>query len=554
VRTQFLQDQGASRYERTLETQARRGKIIDRNGVVVASSVETRDVWAYAQDFVSEVDIKKDARVKALAKLLGLGDRELLAKLDDTDRKFVLLKRQVEMDVASQISALGIKAVTQEASFKRSYPIGESLAHVVGFSDAEQNGQEGIELALDKTLAGKPGRRKVIRDKLGRVIEEAELLRVPVDGSDISLSIDSKLQSAVFYALKGAVEQNKARAGAAIVVDTHTGEVLALANWPSYDPNNRVGLKGEQLRNRVITDLFEPGSTMKPVTISLALDSGVVKPTTTFQTSPGRLMVGNRQISDTKDYGLLTVAEVIQHSSNIGTTKIGLQLPPRQMWEFFTSVGFGQRPNLSLGAEVVQVSFPGAASGRVRPFAKWQQIEQATMSYGYGISVSLAQLARTYTMFARDGDIIPLTLAKSEQAANGVQIIKPETARIMRGMLENAAGPNGTAPKAQIVGYRIGGKTGTARKQGHGGYLEGKYIGSFVGFAPASDPRIVVAVLIDEPSAGKIYGGEVAAPAFAQVAGTALRLMNIAPDAPFRTSVVVPEKSVAEALSMETPE
>jgi cell division protein FtsI (penicillin-binding protein 3) len=265
-------------------------------------------------------------------------------------------------------------------------------------------------------------------------------------------------------------------------------------------------------------------------------------------------MLANRPITDTHDYGLINVSEIIQHSSNIGATKIGMQLPPQLMWEYFTSIGFGQRPNLSLGAELVQVNFPGAASGRVRPYAKWLPIEQATMSYGYGISVSLAQLARAYTMFAREGDIIPLTLARSEHSATGVQILKPETARTMRGMLENAAGPNGTAPKAQIVGYRIGGKTGTARKMAHGVYLDGKYIGSFVGIAPISDPRVVIAVMIDEPSAGKIYGGDVAAPAFAQVATTALRLLNIAPDAPYRTSVVIPEKSVAESFSMEVPE
>ncbi len=534
----FLQQQGASRYERVLEMPARRGQIMDRNGVVVASSVEVRAIWAIPED----VDLA-DPHVRDLARLLDLPERELRNKLDDDDRKYVLIKRQVEMDIAAKVSALNLKGIHQRQEFKREYPEGDTLSHVVGFADVEQAGQEGLELALDKVLAGRPGSRRVIKDRLGRVIEQAELLREPVDGSDVTLSIDSKVQSAVSTMLEQGVLANKAKAGAAIVVDAHTGEILALANYPSYDPNQRSRLKGEQLRNRVLTDLYEPGSTMKPITLSLALDSGVVRPSSTFNTSPGKLTIGTSTISDTHDYGTLTVGGIIQKSSNIGTTKVAMQMQPHAMWDFYTSVGFGARPPLKLGETGLasDAAFQGAAAGRVRPWMHWRPIEQATMSYGYGISVSLAQMARAYTMFARDGEMIPLSLVKTDVPPHGVRIVKPETARIMLGMLEAATGPGGTAPKAQVVGYRVAGKTGTARKQDKGVYLNGQYVASFIGLAPASAPRVIIGILIDTPTASVGYfGGTVAGPVFSQVAGATLRLLGVPPDAPYRTSIVAP--------------
>ena len=412
------------------------------------------------------------------------------------------------------------------------------MSHVVGFTNVEEAGQEGIELAQNQTLAGREGSRRVIKDRLGRVIEESELLRAPMDGADVALSIDSKIQSATYAALKAAVEENKAVAGAALVVDVQTGEILALANLPSYDPNRRAGLRGEQLRNRVVTDLFEPGSVMKPVTIALALESGLVRPDSRFQTAPGKLTIGTATISDSHAHGMLSVAEIIEKSSNIGTAKIALQMEPKAMWDFYTGLGFGQVP---------KIGFPGATPGRVRPYANWRPIEQATMSYGYGLSVSLAQIARAYTIFARDGDLLPLSMSKLQAPPQGVRVISPKTAAEVRAMLELATGPGGTAPKSQVVGYRVAGKTGTARKQLHGHYLEGKYIGSFVGFAPASNPRVIVAVTIDEPSAGKYFGGDVAAPAFSAITGATLRLMNVAPDAPFRQTII-PAESVPESM------
>ncbi len=531
--TDFLQEKGAERYERVLEMPAMRGKIFDRAGAVVASSMPVRAIWAIPED----VDLT-DKRIAQLARLLNVPERDLRKKLDDDDRKFVYLKRQVDMDTADKIAALKLKGIYSRKEFKRYYPEGETLSHVVGFTNVEEAGQEGIELALDPTLAGRAGSRRVIKDRLGRVIEESELLRAPVDGADVALSIDSKIQSATYAALKAAVDDNKAKAGAAIVVDVQTGEILALANLPSYDPNQRARLQGAQLRNRVITDLFEPGSVMKPVTIALALESGLVRPESKFQTAPGRLTIGSATITDAHEHGLLSVAEIIQKSSNVGTAKIALQMEPKAMWEFYTGLGFGQVP---------KIGFPGATPGRVRPYANWRPIEQATMSYGYGLSVSLAQIARAYTIFARDGDLVPLSMSKLQTPPQGVRVISPKTAASVRAMLEMAAGPGGTAPKAQVVGYRVAGKTGTARKQERGHYMDGKYIGSFVGFAPASNPRVIVAVMIDEPSGGKFYGGDVAAPAYSAITGAALRLLNITPDAPFRQTII-PAESVPESM------
>jgi cell division protein FtsI (penicillin-binding protein 3) len=333
------------------------------------------------------------------------------------------------------------------------------------------------------------------------------------------------------------VREHRAKAGAAVVVDVKTGEVLALANWPTYDPNNRAQLTGAQLRNRVITDTYEPGSTMKPFSVAMALESGRVRPTTVIDTSPGKLTIGTATIGDAHRYGLLTVEQVLQKSSNVGTVKMALQLAPQAMWEGFTSLGFGQSPH---------IGFPGAVAGRVRPHKTWKPIEQATMSYGHGISVSLLQMARAYTVFARDGEMIPLTMLRSETPAVGVRVFKPETALSVRKMLEMAAGPQGTAPAAQIPGYRVGGKTGTAHKQEHGVY-QNKYIASFVGFAPVSNPRFVVAVMIDEPTAGKYYGGIVAAPVFARITGETLRAMRVSPDAPF-TTLILPAEPVRESL------
>lgn len=409
---------------------------------------------------------------------------------------------------------------------------------MIGFTNVEDVGQEGVELAKNAVLSGQAGSRRVIRDRLGRVVEDVGATREPHHGSDLALSIDSKVQYLAFNAVREAVDEHRARAGAAVVIDVRSGEILALANWPTFDPNRREKLSGAQLRNRVLTDTFEPGSTMKPFTAALTLELGLMRPDTMIQTDPGRLTIGGRTIGDSRRHGELTVAEVIQKSSNVGTAKMALEMQAQQMWEFYTRLGFGQAP---------RIGFPGAVAGRVRPYRSWKPIEQVTMSYGHGMSVSLLQLARAYSVFARDGELIPLSMFRVDGGeVDGVEVISPETARAVRHMLELAAGPGGTAPRAQIAGYRVAGKTGTAHKQENGRYVR-KYISSFVGFAPVSDPRVIVAVMLDEPAAGKYYGGVVAAPIFARITGDSLRALRIPPDAPL-AQVVLPADGVEESM------
>ncbi len=524
----FYQRQGTVRFVRTLELPAHRGKILDRNGLILASSVPAASIWAIPED-VEEDEPAVRAQLKELARLLGMSLPTLVAKMAEDDKTFMWLKRQLDWDVGQQIMALGIKGIYLRKEYKREYPEGESAAHVVGFTNVEDHGQEGMELAFDQQLAGKPGSRRVIKDRMGRVVEGVGDEVPPLDGQSLQLSIDSKVQFFAYQKLRDTVLEHKAKAGSVVVLDAHTGELLALANYPSYDPGHRQNLTGEQLRNRAITDTFEPGSTMKPITIGLALETGRVKPQTIIDTTPGRLTITGSTISDTHNYGVLTVEGVIQKSSNVGTTKIAMQMPAREMWETFSAVGFGQKP---------QISFPGAVGGRLRPYKTWRPIEQATMSYGYGLSASLVQMARSYTVFANDGKVIPATMLKSEEPAVGVPVFSPSTAEAVRKMLQMAAGPGGTGQKAQTVGYSVGGKSGTARKQAGKGYAAGKYRAWFTGMAPIDKPRIIVAVMVDEPSNGVIYGGAVAAPVFSEVVQQTLRMMGVAPDMAVRPQIV----------------
>jgi cell division protein FtsI (penicillin-binding protein 3) len=519
IGTGFLQRQGEARYARTLEVPATRGKVTDRNGVVLAASVPARAIWAIPED----VDLTA-RELAQLAQLLALPVAELKRRLAAEDRSFVYLRRQVEPEVAERIAALKLAGIHASPEFKRHYPEGRIAAHVIGFTDVEDRGLEGVELAFDSILAGRAGSRRVIKDRYGRIVDD-NWLRMPVDGRDVVLSIDHRIQYIAFSAVKDAVEAHRAKAGAAVVLDVRTGEVLALANWPSFDPNRRDRWDAATLRNRALTDTFEPGSTLKPFSIAAALDAGRVRPEERVQTAPGRMTIGGRTIGDAHPHGVLTVAEIVAKSSNVGTAKIALDLPAQVLWETLTAAGFGQAPSRA-GAGLT-----GAVAGRLRPHAAWRPIEQATIAYGYGVSVSLLQLARAYTVFARDGDVVPVTMIRTDAPPAGVRVIKPETARAMRRMLELAVGDEGTAPAARIAGYRVAGKTGTARKLQNGRYVNA-YVASFAGFAPASDPRIVVAVMIDEPdpTRGRYYGGDVAAPVFAQIAAAALRTLQVAPD------------------------
>jgi cell division protein FtsI (penicillin-binding protein 3) len=521
----FFQRQGEVRFARTLELPANRGRILDRNGLILASSVVAPSIWAIPED------IDRDpAKLQQLARLLSMPIADLNKKIEDEDKTFVWLKRKVDEPVAQEIAALGIKGVYQRKEYKRKYPEGEAAAHVVGFTNVENIGQEGVELAFDKEMAGRPGSRRVIKDRLGRVVEDVGEQVPPVDGRDLQLSIDSKVQFFAYQKLRDAVQVNKAKAGSVVVLDAVTGEVLALANYPSYQPEKRQNLSGEQLRNRAITDMFEPGSTMKPITVAAALEAGRVTPQTVIETGPGKYNIGGFTISDTHNYGSLTVEGVIQKSSNVGALKISQRMSPREMWDVYTALGYGQKP---------QLQFPGAVTGRLRPWKTWRPVEQATMAYGYGLSASLFQMAHSYTAFAHDGRIIPTTMLKSGEPAAGIKVFSPQNAAAVRKMLQMAAGPGGTGQKAQTVGYSVGGKSGTAHKQVGKGYASNKYRSWFTGMAPIDQPRIVVAVMIDEPSAGQYYGGAVAAPVFSEVVQQTLRMMSVQPDMAVKPQIVV---------------
>jgi len=527
----FYEAKGIRGTQRELELPASRGKILDRNGQVIATSLEAKSVIAY-NDTVPD-DLAAD-KVQKLASLLQISETELRKKLRE-ERKQVFLKRQVEPAIAQQIKQLEIPGIGLNNEYRRFYPEGEAMAHVVGFTNVNDKGQEGMELSREAELAGHPGQRRVVVDRLGRVVEEMAILQLPQNGKDLNLSIDSKIQFLAYNAVKDAVEKHHAKAGGAVVLDTQTGEILALANYPSYNPNDRKYLTGEQLRNRVLTDTFEPGSTMKPLTISIALEKGVIKPDTNMVIG-AKYLVGPKPITDTHPYGNLTVAQVIQKSSNIGTAKIAMNnLSAEEMWDFYTAVGLGQAP---------KIGFPGAVAGTVHPFKKWMPTDQARIAFGYGISASLFQVARAYTVFARDGELVPLTIERSPDFKPGIKVLSPKTAIEMRAMLETVTEPGGTAMKAQAEGFRVGGKTGTAHKLVGKGYGN-KYRAYFAGLAPISAPRIVVAVMIDEPTGGSHYGGDVAAPVFSTIVSETLNTLNVLPDSKAK-QMVLQEKGPEE--------
>ena len=524
----FLQKKGDARYSRTLILPAYRGKIVDRNNELLAISSPVESIWA------SPPDVQVDAKQKqTLMKLLGLKPKEFDKKVANTQREFVYIKRRVSPDLAAQVMSLEIPGIFMQREYKRFYPAGDVAAHVVGFTGIDDNGQEGFELAKNTHLSGKPGSRRVIKDRRGHIVEDLEAVKVPQDGHDLVLSIDRRIQYLAFRELSKAVELHKAKAGAAVVLDAKTGEVLAMVNLPTYNPNNPVNIKGKT-RNRVITDTFEPGSTLKPVTGAAAMEFGDYTPDTKIQTAPGYMAIGPAVIHDAHPHGVLTVSEVIQKSSNVGSAKMALSLRKEALWNTFHQLGFGTPTH---------VGFPGEAAGRLRDYKTWRPIEQATMSYGHGISLTLLQLARAYTVYANEGELKPVSLLKLNEAPVGQQVFSAKVANDMKAMLELVVQPGGTALRAQVAGYRVAGKTGTAHKLGAAGYEKDKYVGSFVGMAPASNPRLIMAVMIDEPTSGDYYGGTVAAPVFSAVMADALRMLAVPQDAP-NNNVVIPADAV----------
>jgi cell division protein FtsI (penicillin-binding protein 3) len=526
MRTDFLQQKGDARYSRTLVLSAHRGMITDRNGEALAISTPVESVWASPPDVTINTD-----KLKNLAQLLRMKPSELSKKLENSDREFVYLKRRMPPEEAARVMQLGIPGVFLQREYRRFYPAGDVAAHLIGFTGVDDKGQEGMELAYQDWLSGKSGSRRVIKDRQGHIIEDQEAVKVPQDGRDLVLSIDRNIQYLAYRELSRAVEQHKAKAGGIVVLDSRTGEVLALANQPAYNPNNPVNIAGRS-RNRAIVDIFEPGSTLKPFTAAAALESGMFHPTTMIDTGNGTLTIGRRTIHDAHPAGVLDVAHVIQKSSNVGAAKMALSLKPQTLWSMFNEVGFG---------ESAHANFPGEAAGRLRPWQHWQPIEQATMSYGHGISLSLLQLARAYTIFANDGEIKPISLLRLKEPPIGQHVISVQTAQAVRSMLELVVQPGGTAPKAQVMGYRVAGKTGTAHKLVDGEYASNRYVSSFIGMAPASNPRLIIAVMIDEPSDGQYYGGSVAGPVFSAVMGEALRKLAVPQDAPTNNIVIPPE-------------
>lgn len=514
---EFLQGQGDARHLRVVSMPAHRGMILDRRGEPLAISTPVQSVWANPQELVTE-----RAQLPRLAKVLGMDVDELQRTLaSKAQREFVYLKRRVSPVVAAQVKTLNVTGVSLQQEYRRYYPGGEVAAHVVGFTNIDDEGQEGLELAYTDWLRGEPGAKRVIKDGRRDIVESVESIRAPRPGQDLVLSIDRRIQYLAYRELKAAVKRHGARSASAVILDVERGEVLAMVNQPSYNPNNGGQRRSDHFRNRAITDVFEPGSTLKPFAVAAGLESRRYKPHTAVNTAPGYMQVGVNTVKDVRDFGQLDVTGVIRKSSNVGVTKIALSLPPKQLWTLLSDMGFG----VSTGS-----GFPGEASGLLAHYHRWRDIEVATLSFGYGVSVTPLQLAQAYSIIAADGMMRPLSFLYQEEVPEARQVLRKKTARQLRAMMEEVVGPEGTAPLARVAGYRVAGKTGTVKKSVAGGYADDRYLAVFAGVAPSSHPRLAMVVVVNEPSNGEYYGGKVAAPVFSKVMSGALRLMNIPPD------------------------
>ena len=516
----FLQEKATATSNRIISLAADRGKITDRNGNILALSTPVFSVNANPK--IAKVKMTKEQRIQ-LETILKLSSNEIDDKIFNSTKENVYLKRRVPPSDADQIKALKIPGIGFENDFQRFYPAGEVTANLVGFTSMENVGVEGIEKAQNRSLSGIAGRRKVLKDKLGRFVDDIDDIKLPQEGNDITLSIDRRIQYLTYRELAKSIEDHKAQAGSAVVIDAKTGEILALANLPTYNPNNLNAGNGPT-RNRAVTDVFEPGSTMKPFVVSAALDSGLVRSTQNIDISAGFMKIGSFTIHDAHaEPGRLsmTVSEVIAKSSNVGAARIGLMQEPRNLWGTLNKVGFGMRTN---------IGFPGEVGGVLKNYKKWGIVGQATLSYGYGgVNLTLLQLAQSYTVFANDGELKPITLYKRNEAVMGTKVFKKETVKTMVEMMESVI-EDGTGSNAKVKGYRVAGKTGTAEKLNNGKYEKNKNIGSFVGLIPATNPRIIMAIMIDEPTVGSHFGGAVAAPVFSNVMTGVMKILNVPQD------------------------
>lgn len=528
----FLKTQGDARHLRVVKIQSTRGRILDRNNEPLAISTPVNSVCANPKELALDRD-----RWPELAHLLGIDEdklQRLIAKR--IGKEFIYLKRRINPELSKQVKALKLSGVYLKREYKRFYPTGEVAAHAVGFTNVDDEGQEGLELAYDDWLQGQDGRKRVLIDRYGQVVEDVEMIESARDGADLFISIDKRIQYIAYRALKAAVKQHDALGGSVVVMDVRTGEVLAMANQPAYNPNNGAERVGDRFRNRAVTDVFEPGSTVKPFTVASALETGKFRPHSLIDTNPGFMRIGGNKVTDIKNFGIIDVATVLKKSSNVAASKMALALDAEHLWDTFQSVGFGKATGSG---------FPGESAGILTDYYGWSEFERATLSFGYGLSVTPLQLAHAYAVVANGGLMVPVTLVKTDFSEEPRRVMPAYAALQVRKMLEGVTHVGGTATRASIVGYRVAGKTGTTRKSAAGGYSQNRYLAVFAGIVPASAPRLVGVVTIDEPKAGDYYGGQVAAPVFAEVLAGALRLQGIAPDSPYAERTTLVTKDVA---------
>jgi cell division protein FtsI (penicillin-binding protein 3) len=518
LNNEFLTQQADSRHLRVEKISAHRGSITDRNGEPLAISTPVDSVWANPKKLATAVDSVPD-----LARVLKVDSRLLMRRITRSmDKEFLYLKRHLSPDKANEVMSLKVPGVNVLREYKRYYPAGEVAGHLVGFTSIDDDGQEGLELAFNHWLSGESGAKRVLKDRLGRSVENVESIRPAHHGKDLHSSIDLRLQYLAYRSLKAAIQQHHAESGSIVILDVHTGEVLAMVNQPTYNPNDRSQYSAERYRNRAITDIFEPGSSIKPLVLAAALESGQYRPTSFINTAPGYVIVGPKRIEDKRNLGRISLTTVLSRSSNVGATKIAMSLEPDQLWNTMTKLGFGS---------LTSSGFPGESAGLLTHYNHWQQISQATLAYGYGVSVTPLQLAQAYAVLGSQGYLRPVSLVRLEQPNEGERVLSADTANSITRMLEEVVRPGGTGTKASIDGYRVAGKTGTAWKYAAGGYSEDKYLSIFAGLVPASGPRLAAVVIIDEPSGDLYYGSDVAAPVFADVMSESLRLLAVPPDA-----------------------